>query len=190
MQIDRPIAISLILFIILLLIFLLVMPEYKTFGALQTELGEKKAEFNAEYDYYEAITKTYDDLQSHQGDIKKIDDALPKNSDLGKIIYFVQKTAKENGMLVRDLFLSKSSSGNAEAGVSNNVKDIVFSIDLLGDYPSLGKFIVSLEKSSRIFEITNISFGSSSVSLPGSSQSQPQSQQTYSFSLQIKTHSY
>ena len=55
MQIDRPITIGLILFVILLLIFFLVSPEYKTFVKLQTELGEKKAEFNAEYAYFSAI---------------------------------------------------------------------------------------------------------------------------------------
>ena len=66
MTFDRPIAIAITLFIILLLVFFLVVPEYKTFAKLQTELGEKKAEFNAEFDYYAAITKTFDDLQNSQ----------------------------------------------------------------------------------------------------------------------------
>jgi len=177
MQIDRPIAIALILFIILLLVFFLVVPEYNTFGKLQTELGEKKAEFNAGFDYYAAITKTYFELQSRQDDVKKIDDALPQNPDFGGTIYFLQETAKENGLIVKDLFLSKSSSGIVGSNISGSIKDIVFSIDLLGNYASLENFIVSLEKSSRIFEITNISF--SSASGP-----------PYNFSLQIKTHSY
>ena len=56
MQVDRPIAAAIILFIILLLVFFLVTPEYKTFKKLQSELGEKKAEFNAEFDYYAEIT--------------------------------------------------------------------------------------------------------------------------------------
>lgn len=185
MQIDRPIVIALTLFIILLLVFFLVAPEYNTFGKLQTELGEKKAEFNAEFDYYDAITKTYDDLQNHQDDIKKIDDALPQDPALGKLVYFLQEAAKENGMMIKDLFLSQSSANTAQPSVSNNVKDMVFSMDLLGDYASLENLIVSLENSSRIFEITSISFGSAGGATSGSTQ-----QQTYSFSLQVKTHSY
>jgi len=177
MQIDRPIAIALTLFIILLLIFFLVVPEYNTFKQLQTELGEKTAEFNAEFDYYAAITKTYFDLKSRQDDVKKIDDALPQNSDFGENIYFLQETARASGLTVKDLFLSKSSLSNAGTNITGNVKDIVFSIDVLGDYTSLDNFIISLEKSSRIFEITNISFDSAS-------------KPPYSFSLQIKTHSY
>jgi Tfp pilus assembly protein PilO len=173
MNIDRPIAIALMLFIILLLIFFLVVPEYKTFEKLRAELGEKKAEFNAEFDYYAAIAKTYADLQGRKDDIKKIDDALPQDPALGKLIYFLQQTAKADGLIMKDLFLSKSSASSANADVSS-VKDVVFSMDLLGDYMSLENFIISLEKSSRMFEITNISFGSTSGS----------------FNLQIKTHSY
>jgi len=174
MTIDRPIAIALILFIIFLLAFFLVVPEYKTFGKLRTELAEKTAEFNAEYDYYSAIDRINLDLQGRQDDIKKIDDALPKDANLSGLVYLLQKTAKENGVMIRNLFLSKSAPSNAEANISNGVKDTVFSIDLLGNYESLKKFMVSLEKSSRVFEITSISFGSTSGN----------------FSLQIKTHSY
>ena len=180
MQIDRPISIALILFIVLLLAFFLVVPEYNTFTSLQTQLGQAKAEFNAEFDYYAAISKTYSDLQSRQSDIQKIDDALPapqQDSIIGKLIYFLQDAAKNNGLIVKDLFLSKSSANNTATNASNSVKDIVFSADLMGDYTSLGNFIVSLEKSARIFEVTNISF--SSISGP-----------PYGFSLQIKTHSY
>jgi len=180
MQIDRPIAIAITLFIILLLIFFLALPEYNTFRNLQTQLNGKKAEFNAQYDYYAAITKTYYDLQSKKDDIDKIDDALPSSPDLSRIIYYLQETARDNGLVVKDLYLSKSSSAGASTATDASVgkiKDIVFSADLIGDYGSLESFIMSLEESSRIFEVTNISFNSSSKS-------------PYVFGLQIKTYSY
>jgi len=190
MQIDRPITIALILFIILLLVFFLVAPEYNTFKKLQTDLGEKKAEYNAEFDYYAAITRTYQDLQSHKDDIEKIDDALPKEPALGKLVYFLQETAKENGLIVKDLFLSKSSPNNADNNINERVRDIIFSMDLLGDYASLEGLMASLEKSSRIFEIISISFNSPFETSSKSSSPKLQIQQTYSFSVQIKTYSY
>lgn len=195
MKFDRPIAIAVTLFVILLLVFFFVMPEYKTFIGLQTQLGEKRAEYQAEFDYYAAISQMYFKLQGRSDDVKKIDDALPTNPDIGGVVYNLQQAATGSGMMVKDLFLSKSSSNNAGStgiGADNNVKDMVFSIDLLGDYSSLEKFIVSLEKSSRIFEVTSITFGSASEASSGSSstQSQFQIQQIYSFNLQIKTHSY
>ena len=176
MQIDRPITIAVTLFIILLLIFFLVVPEYNTFETLQTQLGETTAEYNAEFVYYNAIANTYDQLQSHQDDISKIDDALPQDPTLGNTIYILQEAAKQNGLILKDLSLSKSSS-NSSATSGGGVTNIVFSMDLTGNYSSLGNFIISLEKSSRIFEITSISFGSASGSVS-------------SFSLQIQTQSY
>lgn len=185
MQIDRPIAIAVTLFIIIILILFLVMPEYNAFKALQAELGRKKAEFNAEYDYFSAITKTYYDIQSHKDDIQKIDDALPTDSILGKLVYFFQEKTTENGLIAKSLFLSKSSGSGL-----GNVNDVIFSLSLMGDYPSLESFIKSLEKSSRLFEVTSISFGSNAPQGNSVGGAQLQLQETYSFSLQIKTHSY
>lgn len=156
----------------------------------KTELAEKKAGFNAEFDYYAGIAKTYNDLQSNAASIAKIDDALPQGPVLGKLIYYLQKSAGENGIIIRSLFLSKSSSATSTAGTGNTVKDITFSMDLLGDYSSLGKYLVSLEKSSRLVEVNSISFSGSSQSQTGPNQSQFQMQQTFDFSLQLTTHSY
>jgi len=182
MSIDRPITIALILLIILLLVFFLVVPQYRIFTKLQSDLAEKIAEEKAQREYYVEIAKTYNDLYIHADDIKKIDDALPQDPVLAKLIYYIQDKAKLNGLIVKNLFLSKSSSATQQEGVTNNIKEIVFSTDLLGSYASLGNFLSSLEKSSRIFEVTTISFGAGSA---GKSTSSSQN-----FSLQIKTFSY
>lgn len=190
MQIDRPIAATIIFFSAVLLAFFLVRPEYKTFKVLQAELGEKKAEFGAKYDYYAAVSKIYNDLRSREEDIKKIDNALPEDSELGRLVYFFQKTAMENGMIIKDLFLSKSLQNPAVKTKGENVKDMVFSMDLLGDYSSLGSFIASLEDSARLFEVSKISFNSGDQIQSSSPLPQFQIQQIYSFNLQVKTHSY
>ena len=182
MQINRPIAIVVTIFIIIFLVYFFVLPEYNSFTSLQNELGVKEAQYVGQHDYYDSIDALYYNLQSQQANISKIDDALPQNSSLGQVVYFLQQTAKNNGLVVKNLFLSQSSSGStgevaANSSAPTTLKNIVFSIDLSGDYPSLEGFLSSLENSSRLFEITTISF--SSASGP-----------PYSFSLQIKTYSY
>lgn len=190
MKIDRTIAVAIIFFVILLLVFLLVVPAYKTYGRLQKELAEKRAQFNAEYDYYAAIAKTHSELQAHREDLEKINDALPSDPSLGKTTYFLQQLARENGMILKSFSVSKSASKSAQSG-NQIVSDMVFSLDLLGDYVSLGRLLIALEKSSRIFEVTDISFGSASQRpVFGADQPQFQMQQTFSFKVQIKTHSY
>lgn len=195
MRIDRPIAIALFVFIILVLMLFLVVPEYKTFKKLQIDLGEKKAQYNAQLEYYTEINKKYYELKSRGDDLKKVDNALPEEPNLGKLVYFFQKTAADSGMLVKNLFLSGVSAdlSQEQKQADREVNDLVFSIDLLGTYPSLGNFLAFLEKSDRIFETTTISFDAGSADgflenpLAGN---QIQIQQIYSFNLQIKTHSY
>ena len=189
MEIDRPITIAITLFIILLLLFFLVVPKYNAFKDLQVKLGEKKAEFDAKYEYFSAIIKTYYDIQSRQDSIKKIDDALPTDSNLGRLVYFFQKKAGASGIVVKSLFLSKSPSSNLE-GVKGDVKEMAFSFNLVGSYTSLENFITSLEKSVRIFEITKISFSSAGSVAPSGESAQFQSQDIYSFSLEVKTYTY
>lgn len=190
MQIDRPIAIVLMLLGAFLVVFFLVMPEYRNFRELQTELAIKTAEYNAQYDYYNEIAYAYRELETHRQELKIIDDALPEGPDFGEIIYFLQNVASEDGIMVRNFSLAKSSSQKANNEDKNIVKEVVFSMDVLGNYKALERFLVSLQNSARIFEVTRISFGSASQPPLQSNQSQFQIQQTYVFNLEVKTHSY
>lgn len=196
MKPERPIAIAIILFIIFILVLFLVWPQYEDFRKLRADLGEKKAQYNAQKDYYAEITKKYYELQNRQTDLKKIDDALPEEPDFGKIAYYFHKTATDSGMLVKNLLLAnKTDSSTVKSQDSSMpISDLSFSIDLLGSYSSLGRFLVFLEKSDRIFEVTSISFSTqNSEQFPtgaNPSGDQLQTQQIYIFNLQVKTHSY
>lgn len=186
MQIDRPILIVLIIFTTIALVFFLAIPKFNEFKNLQTELGVRKAEFNAKYSYYSEITKDHFIIQSRQEDIKKIDDALPEDPDFGQLIYWLQKKASESGIVVKNLYLSQGSGDKKQA----TVNDITLSFDLMGSYSSLANFLQVLERSSRIFEATSISFSSPRQS-ESSEQGEPgQTQEAFNFSLSIKTHSY
>ena len=190
MKIDRPIAIALILFAVLLIVFFLVSPEYKTLKELQLELAEKRAKRIAEFDYYNEISRIYFDLMARQEDIKKIDNALPDIAESGRIVYFLQRTSLESGLMIKDIFLSKTGQSSSRNQQQSNLKEITFSINLLGSYSSLGQFLKALEHSERIFEVSNISFGSSTTQPLVDGLAQFQLEEIYPFNLQIKTHSY
>lgn len=185
MKIDRPILIALLLLASLLFGFYLLAPKYRIFKELQADLGEKQAEYNAQFDYFSQIAKVYNDIESRKEDIAKVDDALPEDPNFGKLVFFFQKKAEENGLIIKDLFLSKSS-----AQKESDLKETVISLDLMGSYSSLGSFINSLEKSARILEVASISFGSGSLQASSVNLAQFQSQQTYLFRMEVKTYSY
>jgi len=198
MKIDRPITIAICLFLTLLLTYFLLMPEYNTFKNLRLELGKKRAEYNAEYQYFSEIANLYSELQSREEDIQRVDDALPVGSNFGNLVYYFQNQASADGLTVKSLFLSKSSSTDAKTSAKNKksdqgqgaMNDIIFSLNLMGSYSSLENFIVSLEKSARLFEVTNISFGSAPTSSNAEQEQQSQTNQTYNFVLNILTRSY
>ncbi len=188
MDFDRPITIAVIFFIILILMYFLVLPAYNNFKDLQIKLGEKKAEFNAKYAYYSEVAKVFYQLEERKDSVKVIDDALPDNPSFGRLMYFFQEKAKENGLIVKDLFLAKYALGSQ----TSTVKEIVFSFNITGTYVALKNFILSLEKSARLFEITSISFSSTQASLNTPATQLPQFQigETYSFKMEVITHSY
>lgn len=189
MQIDRPIAIAVTLFIIVLLIFFLVAPRFNEYKNFQQQIGQKKAEFNLKYEYYSEVAKAYDDLHLRADAIKKIDNALPVQESYGKLIYFLQKTAGEAGLVMKNMTLSKSGDSSEK---QRSIKEISFSSNVTGTYASLGNFLVLLEKSARIFEINSISFSSNSSAGKAVlvNQAQFESEQTYNFNVIIKTYSY
>ncbi len=186
MSIDRPLATAGMLFAGVLLMFFVVTPVYKQFNILQLNLAEKKAEFNAKYEYYADIAKKYDDLQGRKDEVAKVDDALPENADFGQLMYYLQQKANDSGLLLRNIVLSQS----AKAGEQKQVKDISFSLQCFGNYAALKNFVTTLERSSRIFEVSSISFGSAAQQATPLTGAQLQSQNAFNFSLQIKTHSY
>jgi len=197
MKIDRPIAIAIIIFIIVLLMYFFVVPKYYEFRDLQGKLGEAEAEYNSKFAYYSEVTKIFRELEDRKDILDKIDNAIPSKPQLADLIYFFQQKGAESGLIVKNIVLTKISPVNSES----NIKEIVFSLNVLGNYQSFKNFLSLMENSSRLLEISNVSFGSQPVSQSSSlqiqnpilnpqSQSQSQIEEIYSFRFEIKTHSY
>ncbi len=181
MVINKFLIIVIILIASGCLFWFLVMPQYNQFKVLQSELIIKEAEYNAKYAYYAEVLRLFSELEKKQEGLSKIDKALPDEISLSPIIYFIQKKTQESGLIAKDLFFTKiSNKDNKES-----IKDINFSLSVIGSYTSLKNFLYALERSANLFETRSISFSSSSMSNATSKSSQ-----TYSFLLDIKTNSY
>lgn len=181
MQIDKPIAIALILLIVLILIFYVVMPKYHLFRKFLVTLGEKETELQVKNAYFVEVTKIYKELMQYQDVLQKIDAGLPSKFSPAELINFVYKKTIENGVSLQGLGVIRSS----EVGTGTNVKEIILPLELTGNYSSLKNFLSSLEKSARLVEIENISF-----SIPTPSLEKPQVPMAYPFSITIKFYSY
>ncbi|MDO8486353.1 MAG: type 4a pilus biogenesis protein PilO [Candidatus Staskawiczbacteria bacterium] len=196
MTLDRPITIAFIIFIIILLMYFFVVPKYYEFRSLQIELGKAEAEYDGKFAYYSEVSKIFRELEDRKDSLDKIDNAIPPSPQLADLIYFFQQKGTESGLIVKNILLTKMSPVTSES----SIKEIVFSLEMLGNYESLKNFLFLIENSSRLFEVGSISFGLQSTGQLSGSQSKTtvskqgapvvQPQQVYSFRLELKTHSY
>jgi|SRR3989344_2403417 len=185
MRLDKPLATGIIFLLIFLIGFFFVLPKYKQFKSVQLSFEEIKADFNAKYEYYANISDIYQKIQERKDDFSKIDDALPDSPNLGKLSYYFQTESKKSGLLLKDLTLSKLSSKE-----NNAPAEIVFSLNLFGDYSSMMNFMISMEKSAKLFDVISISFKSSDSQLGAVSGDKLKSKGMFDFMLQVKTNSY
>ena len=191
MTVDRPIAIAIIIFIIILLMYFFVVPKYYEFRDFQVKLSEAEAEYNGKFAYYSEVSKIFRELEDRKEVLNKIDNAIPPKPQLADLIYFFQQKGTESGLIIKNITLTKLAPATSEGGI----KEIVFSIDALGNYQSLKNLLFLVEGSSRLFEVENVSFGLQTTKQESASQNktpivQSLAQQLYSFRLEIKTHSY
>jgi len=181
MEVDRPILIATLLFAMLISIFYLVIPKYNAFQEVLTKVGQKEADFQSKAAYYIEVTSVYKELLLYQDVLNKIDTALPSKFSLASIVNFLYKATAANGIILQKIATNKST----EPSITTNIKETTLSVSIVGSYPSLEKFITSLEKSARLIEGESVSF---SVEVP--SIIKPNISPTNPIDMTIKVYSY
>lgn len=180
MTINRLLIIAISLIATCLLGYFMVAPKYQEFSQLQTTLGSKEAEYNAKYVYYAEVNRVFNELSKRKDSLDKINNALPNNLSLSPLIYYLQKKSSESGLVIKNLFFTKASASTP----NNPLREVVFSMNVIGGYPALKSLLASLEKSANLFEVNSVSFNSPLTSKIS------QIAQSYSFTLEVNTHSY
>ncbi len=181
MELDKPITIAVILFLVLVMIFYLVLPKYQAFQNILIEAGKKEAEFNSKNAYFVEITRVYKELMLYQDNLKKIETALPDKFSLASLVNFLYQKSAENGII-----LKRVTTGRGAINVKgDNLKEIYLTVEAFGSYPAFKNFISAIEKSSRLIEGENISFSLATPTIKN-----PEPSQTFPLTLQIKVYSY
>ena len=187
MELNKPVSIIIILVISFLIFILFVLPKYQESSLLQADLFEKQAQYESRVNYYLKISDTFQEISQRQDDLKKVDSALPADFSLAQILYFLEEKAKFAGLDIKSITFLKRETTQNSAEVSNKeIKDVDFNAKIFGSYEGLKYFLMSLERSSRLFEVESISF----VASPQSQTNQKNQKQSHDFELDIRTHTY
>ncbi len=184
MNFNKTFTIVIIFVVTLLVAILFAVPKYQESSSLENKLAQNQAKYDADANYYAKIASLAKDIEDKKDLLEKINIALPANSSLAPLVYFFQKKGAESGLVVKSVVMAKNSS----SGDNKEIKDIIFTLNVLGNYQGLKKFLTSLDSSARLFEVNAISF-KAPISSQDVSKSKNQ-QQSYDFQLEVETHSY
>src|SRR3989344_2998262 len=194
MEINKPISTALIFIIMLVAVFLFVLPKAGDSSVLEIELATKQAEYDGKSVYYQRINEIIQSLAVKEESVGKIASALPQDASVASLAYFLDQKANETGMIIRSVNITHSSATVTKAGSAaarqqppNQVKDISLALNMAGSAQAFKNFLYELENSARLFEINTMGFASVGSQ---STSTNEKNQSTYSFTLDIKTHTY
>lgn len=191
MEINKPVSTVVIIIITIILTLLFVLPKYRSAGDLEKKLIEKQAEYSGKSAYYAKISELFSEIKKREDALKKVDSALPEDSSIAQVVYFIQKKGSENGLIVKSASFSQTSSAggrNSPGSSEKEIRDVAFSVNLFGGYQNFKGFLYSLEKSSRLFKVKTISLAPlESLQEKGKPKNQLP---TYNFKLEISANIY
>ncbi len=182
MQINKSLFTIIMLIITLILIFLLVLPEFGRSNSLQANVFLKQNEYDSKALYYANISSLFEKLQSHQDALKKVDDALPSNISFAPFIHFFQQKGIESGLTIRAINFNPALRPDLN---NPEVKNIIMGLNMSGTYGNFKHFLSILEQSDRLFEINSVSFR-----IDVTRKSDNKQQQTYNFDVEFLAHTY
>jgi Tfp pilus assembly protein PilO len=152
-----------------LLFFLFIRPQKALLSILDSDLSQKRQEFETLDKYFQEIAKTSEKLKNYQEEISKIDSALPEDPQIPLLFNFLQKSSSQSGLLLESI-------GSVSFSEEGKLKKWTTNLKLKGDYPSFKNFISIIEKSARLIKVEKISISGEGESL--------------SFNLTISVFSY
>ena len=173
---PRITTISISILIVFVVGFFFTWPQYQNLRNITAEVREKKVELQYKEEYFSNLRKTSEELKNYESEISKIDSVLPSGLFLPSLFNFLDKTASQNGLILKQVgkFSVISSKEKPE-----RIKEIHLEITISGSYPAFKNFLSALEKTARFVEAENIVF-----SFPKSEE------EHFSFDLKIKAYSY
>lgn len=189
-MLKNPLLISgICLLLSMVLVLLLLWPKYQDIQILEEKIEWKETDLETQTVYFENLENISGRLKEHQEQLSKIDSALPESLFLPEILNFIQYSASQSGLLLKDIssittIIPSLSPQDLEAGfegeeidsVNNKVKETRINLKFSGDYPSFKNFLLILEKSTRLFGFQDITFS--------------RTEESTEFDLIIKVYSY
>lgn len=148
-------------------------PKYQEFSNLSSQ--KKTSEFlvRSREGRISQLKQIYQEILTQKDLIERVDSALPSKFQTAQLLYFLAKSAQDNGLILQEVNFTFPSFSDE----NQKLKEIFLALKLSGSYPAFKNFLFALENSARLIETENISFAFSEKGI-------------FNFNLKIKVYSY
>ena len=170
---NYPLYTIIAFLISLLVIFILVLPKYRSYVSLGQEVAERTTEFQSQKEYIQKLEEKSEKLQDHQDPILKIESTIPEKRSLPELLSFFQKTAARSGLI-----MEQANPAFVASDLPEDVEITRVNLGLKGNYKGLKSFLQIIEKSARLIEVDNIYF------------SYPEKGDIFNFNVAVIVYSY
>lgn len=163
----------------ILFAYFFIIPYFQKAAALQEQSARAQENYHAQKNYQANVAKALDDIAKRKDQFQKISQALPSGFSSSALAYFLEQISVQTGVAIQSVSLSPMAQSEEKTA---NLQEMSFTISMSGNYSQVKRFVASLEKSARLFEIESIDFLSThSLLLP---------ERPYNLKLTVKTHYY
>ena len=141
------ISISVLVIAVITAVFL-VWPEYREYASLRAEVQAREARLESGESVLAQLKKTKEEVELHEEDFVKIDEAIPKDAGLPVLYGDIQQLGATSGLVLL------SVAGQPAGEPTDDIAQLVFHAEFLGFYDGLKGFLDALNKSARILNIS------------------------------------
>ena len=150
-------SITILLFGALILVTYFLLPKYQELKSLSDGVNQMQTQVLETERYFSNLSQILENLRNYEDSLAKIESALPEDPHLSALLNFFQKKSSENGLLLKNISTAKGGRREVKKGILAKVEETYLNLSLSGSYLSLKGFLETLEKSSRLIEVENIS---------------------------------
>jgi len=165
--------------------WLLVIPKFRDYNTNKVTGLETQKEIADSEQHFTKLSNMGRELQNYPNEVSLIDSALPSEFSQPPLYNFLEMSASQSGMALKEVSLIEDSVSGEKLTVG--MKDNSVNVSVTGPYGSFKNFLKVIESSARIINIDNISLKQEQQT---AEQKKKNENPLFTFSLDLKIYSY
>lgn len=155
---NRDLIASIIFSLVCFLFFTFVVPQYQAILDVRAAIDDRQSLLNERTGLKKNVEELAAQYEERKVEIQKLDRLLPKGSKYDEIIENIYNIAAQSGLQVSSLTMNEETKTN-----TNEYSRVFIRLETSSSYEALSVLLGELEKSLRLYDISEINLGRGAV---------------------------